>query len=691
MMRRLCCVGIAMALYLHAPHVEAVSPRQLVEIVDIENLAMSPDGRYVAFRTEQASIERNTYDTVWYVQRMDGAAPPRRIADGGVPLRGSAGNSEPVTPVWSSDGRWIYYRAVFDGRVEVWRAAVDGSEVHAVTSDSADVRDFWLSADSRTLYYSLGASRSAVEHAELNEYRRGIQLDERVPVGGQGLFRSGHVTGRPSTQRYTGTWFDRAGLLDAEPSRWRKLDLANGGLEDVAEHEVPGRAHSTPAATDGGTAPWLSVKEPGGGRIAHLTRVGEHPDLVFGTSVELSVSGSNQSRRPIVCHADLCKNRNIVGLAWRPTTDEIVFTTLDEDRGRAQTIYRWDVDSGAVVPVVRSEGLVSGGRNTATPCLVSFQALVCVAAEAARPPSLVRIDLASDNKEVLYAPNTALERDLRPSIQVESLSWRDADGQLYSGQLFSAAASGSGRAPLFVTYYSCTGFLRGGVGDEWPLASMSRHGISTLCINYAPLRNDAVDRFNQGLSAVESAVEMLSIRGDVDPSRVGMGGLSFGSEIALWVAMKSNLLSAVSVASPVVSPAYYLLGSLKGEEFVTGLRELWELGAPGETNDRWKTLSPALNLDRFTAPVLMQLSEQEYIQSLDYAIPLIHRRQADVYVFPDEPHQKFQPVHKLAAYERNLDWFRYWLQEYESGSSFKQAQYTHWRTLSAVPRTIDTD
>src|SRR3546814_12668527 len=76
-------------------------------------------------------------------------------------------------------------------------------------------------------------------------------------------------------------------------------------------------------------------------------------------------------------------------------------------------------------------------------------------------------------------------------------------------------------------------------------------------------------------------------------------------------------------------------------------------------------LSPAFRLDRIRAPILFQHSEQEYMYALDYEIPLIREHRADLYVFPNEPHQKFQPRHKLAVYERNVDWFRFWLQGYE--------------------------
>ncbi|MFS6674120.1 hypothetical protein, partial [Staphylococcus aureus] len=67
--------------------------------------------------------------------------------------------------------------------------------------------------------------------------------------------------------------------------------------------------------------------------------------------------------------------------------------------------------------------------------------------------------------------------------------------------------------------------------------------------------------------------------------------------------------------------------------------------------------------------------------TLDYSIPLIRTGLADVYAFPNEPHQKFQPRHKLAVYERNLDWFLFWLKGYEDPDPTKAAQYARWQSM----------
>jgi hypothetical protein len=38
-------------------------------------------------------------------------------------------------------------------------------------------------------------------------------------------------------------------------------------------------------------------------------------------------------------------------------------------------------------------------------------------------------------------------------------------------------------------------------------------------------------------------------------------------------------------------------------------------------------------------------------------------------------------AHRDAAYRRNLDWFRFWLQDYEDAAPEKREQYERWQGL----------
>ncbi|THF65016.1 Atxe2 family lasso peptide isopeptidase [Pseudothauera nasutitermitis] len=671
----------ALLIPFHVSRVEAASIRQLVEVIDFSGASVSPDGHMVAFRTEQASIERNTYDTVWYVQPSDGTSPPRRLGDGGEPLR-HGGVSVGEVAKWSPDGLWIFYRAVFDGRVDVWRAAVDGSRTEPVTRDPANVREFSLSADGTTLIYRVGATREDVVNAELAEYDSGVLVDRSLPLG-DNVFRSAYHEGRLSTQRL----IDRGGLdhlplLELAPSRWKAIELSTGTKSDLSPDDVPVSPLTPPDLSQNLGEIWQATQDTGSGRVAILTRTGEGNGLLNRPTVELAVLSGLDARQPMKCMAELCTNRPISDILWRPRSDEVLFTVSDPDKGLGQSIFRWNVDTGGVLPVAESRGeMGGGGRWRPGACAPAVDALICVAAEADRPPRIERVDLESGERKVLFEPNVALARDMAESAPVHLLSWTDVHGTRFAGQFFPATSTGDKPPPLFVVYYRCSGFLRGGVGDEWPLATLARNGVSTLCINAAPYKTDAIERYDTGRLAIESAVDFLASRGDIDPERVGVGGLSMGAEVAIWTTMYSRVPRAVSVATPGISPNLLLLFSLWEDTHLSRLKRYWQLGELDKTPERWRQISPSFNPKQLNAPVLMQLSEQEYRVSLDYAVQMIRTHQADVYVFPHEPHQKFQPRHKLAVYERNLDWFLFWLQDIEDADPRKANQYARWRLM----------
>lgn len=677
-----------LAAWAGAAPAEPVVPRRLLEAVDFGGVTVSPDGRRVAYRIEQASVERNTYDSVWYVQDIASAAPPLRVADGGVPLRDQTGLSLPALATWSPDGRWIYYRAQLDGRVDVWRAATDGSGATALTQDRADVRAFILSDDGHALHYRVGATRDAVLAAEQAEYDQGIRIDHTVPLG-QGLFRSGYVDGRLATQRLRDNEVIRHPLLAGEAEHWNVLDLDTGRLHDLpaAQSPPPPLGPADLAVAHGDVRSVL--QEPGGSRVGLILRVGERDGLRERPGTVLAVLADRHARVPIACTAEACVGSTITAMQWRPGTDELLFTVEDGSEGHAQTIRRWNVESGAVHTVLQTHGLANGGvRLLPSDCGITSSSLVCVVAEPDRPPRLERVDIESGARQLLYDPNPALAHDMAAD-RVRLLQWTDQEGRSFTGQFYPVRHTGADRPPLLISYYWCKGFVRGGLGEELPFAAFAEHGIAALCINLAPSREDGVEQYEQARSAVESAVALLAAQGEVDAGRVGMGGLSFGAEITMWTAMHSNVLSAASVSSLGLSPLYYLLLSNFGDAFYQRLQAGWQLGSPEQTSERWRQFSPLFNLDRIRAPILMQLPEQEYIHSLDYAVPLMRDRRADMYVFPNEPHQKFQPRHKLAVYTRNLDWFRFWLLGEEDPDPAKHQQYEHWRAMKAAQVAAD--
>src|SRR3546814_19695252 len=102
--------------------------------------------------------------------------------------------------------------------------------------------------------------------------------------------------------------------------------------------------------------PWKLAAEADTGRTAVLTRSGEEKGLMRKPDVQLAMLPKAGSRRMITCQAALCTGRAISSIQWRPPSDEVLFTVTDAHEGQAQSIYRWDVGTGAVNLVTSSAG-----------------------------------------------------------------------------------------------------------------------------------------------------------------------------------------------------------------------------------------------------------------------------------------------------------------------------------------------
>jgi dipeptidyl aminopeptidase/acylaminoacyl peptidase len=643
--------------------------RALIEIADLSGPAISPDGLKVAYRQNQASIDRNRHELSWWIAPLDGAAPPRRLSSGGDAIWQDYGGLRAEPARWSVDSRSIFYRVLLDGQVQIWRTALDGT-TRQVTHDDADVEAFGLSADGARLIYAVGPTREALRRAEARQLGEGVRIDAHVDPA-QSLFAAVEMNGRLSAQRLTGQWFDHGTVLWDFPRRFLSQDLATGAVRIATDQEtIAARLISPPKPKLLSHSP-ISARSADGGLEALSLGDGETRRLEarLGDTVLAT------------CAHEACRAR-VIALAWRGD-HEVIFTTVDPDR--RQVLRSWRTDTGKTRVITIADGLLDGGDGLNAPCAVDAAQAVCVAAAAAAPPSLVRIDLDTGQQTLLAAPNQALTQG---APTVEALSWRDAAGRPFTGFLMRPDPSPPTRPwPLFVTYYVCDGYLRGGTGDEWPLASLAQAGIAALCITKTPADSGVYDAANAYVAAqagIERIIDQLAARGLVDPRRVGMGGLSFGSEVTTWMAMHTDRLAAASIASTQVEPAYYWANAVAGRDTPEALLKVWGLGPPGETPQAWARLSPALNVDRIRVPMLLQVPEQEYRMIPEFIAKLSRSTTpSEIWAFPHEPHVLTQPRHRAAAYARNLDWFRFWLQGYESPDPDKAAQYARWRAMAA--------
>jgi len=81
-------------------------------------------------------------------------------------------------------------------------------------------------------------------------------------------------------------------------------------------------------------------------------------------------------------------------------------------------------------------------------------------------------------------------------------------------------------------------------------------------------------------------------------------------------------------------------------------------------------------------PLLLQPPDTEAIPVVQLYLSLRNAGvPVEMQVYPNEGHIKHAPWSRYWAYQRNLDWMRFWLQGKEDPDPAKQEQYKRWREL----------
>jgi len=97
---------------------------------------------------------------------------------------------------------------------------------------------------------------------------------------------------------------------------------------------------------------------------------------------------------------------------------------------------------------------------------------------------------------------------------------------------------------------------------------------------------------------------------------------------------------------------------------------------------RYRKVSMALNASSVHTPLLINAADAEYIRDMQRVSTLrTLKKPVEMFIYPDERHEKNQPKHRYSIYERNADWFNFWLRDKEDPNPAKAEQYKRWREL----------
>lgn len=374
-----------------------------------------------------------------------------------------------------------------------------------------------------------------------------------------------------------------------------------------------------------------------------------------------------------------------------------------------------------VPPKAVPESLRANGNEFAQCAAAGEERLVCVRHSTLRPPHLVAIDLRSGALAVIADPNAAwaalpLQAE-RFEFDVPKLAWNEPGGKLEGlypkrsfGWLILPPGFDSARKyPLFLDAYLATGFRP--LGNEHALHAYAASGIVVMRLEL-PRHIDLSRRLGPTAMAqiysreldfphlsilsqtIVAALDAIAARGFVDTTRVGIGGVSHGSFVPMYLLQKHDRIAAISISSPGFGPHSYYSGTRHARDAVARMGyPNWGPRPEGAGREFWRRIDLADHVDEIEAPILMHLAAHESYGNLRLIRHLADAgRPYDAYVFPRETHIKWQPAHLHSILSRNLDWFRFWLQDREDPDPEKAEQYGRWRELRAMqcrnPRSL---
>jgi hypothetical protein len=600
----------------------------LADLYDNRMFSISPNGGSIAVGVRRAVASHNSYCTGVYVVDRTGFARLVDSSEGTIfwkfpVVLGKAnfptGFPKVITPRWTSDGRAVAFLKPVDGIAQVWMVDANGSNGRPLTHSSREVEDFRLIGNSGSVVVKTSDQAQAIV-ARQREALSGYHFDDRFsPVAG----------GRPFLR---GPLESSIAVWDVETGSERSPTAAEVSLFDDKGTGGTGNAWSGTAVVD----------EKG---VSHLV--------------------ARRSGSEIHCRSPLCTR--IVGLPWSAGRDHIRYLRR-KGWGESETaVYDWRVGAGAPREIYTTQ-------DQLLDCADAAGSFICARETSARPRHLVKISPRTSSAETLFDPNPQMAG--LSLGRVQRLHWRNAEGIACFGDLvFPTDFQKGARYPLIVVQYTTRGFLRGGTGDEYPIQLFANQGYLVLSVqrpasplagqenlpSNARLRAE-MEGFRERrsiLSAIEMKVQQLVADGMVDPERIGITGLSDGASTVQFALVNSTLFKAASVSSCCWerSQAWTL-----GPTIQAYYREIGWPALLDAREDFWRQISLSDAAGRIDIPLLIQPSDDEYLAALESVTALREAsRPVDLYVFPDEHHVKRQPAHRLAIYQRNLDWFNFWL------------------------------
>ena len=684
----------------------AFTPADWYKVTTLSAPAVSPDGKLVAFTvTTVRETENKRHNEVWVVP-----------VTGGEPTRYTSPSTESSNPRFSPDGKYLLFNSTRPGsKARTWGLRMDqpGGEAAEVSSypDGSVTRDrsmvVWsdpVPADS-----SADSTRRRDPYASMQPMARppygaitqpldpkrfdGRHIyDMRYKANGQGYLpgpreaRVWHpaqiwmqkLDGSPKRQLET-TAYSRREATVSPDGKWiafvadpelRPDSVVDAERDSIARLPYDAKRDEAPR----NEADLFVVPVAGGQPKRVATFVGAERDLAWsmdGKRISFMASPSRvASRRIYTVDASGGEPVDLLGTwqyepdgyDWMPNGD-IAFSA---SVGGRSALFRLN-------PATRQVKEVLGGRRRLNGFAYdgARKTVAYVSTSVDLPTELYIANIDGTGERKLTSFNDKLNREIAWS-PAERFTYPSVGGLEIEGWLMKPAGYEPGKRYPVVLY------IHGGPHSQYnegwfdEFQSLAGGGFYVLFTNPrgSSGTNAAFTNASRGdwggkdYIDLMKAVDIAAARPDIDSTKMGVTGGSYGGFMTAWVTTKTNRFKAAETDRMISDWTYWW-----GASDAQGLTNNEFFGKPWENQAMYDSLSPIRHVKNVKTPTLMVQSEEDFRTPMGnadlwYTALRSQGVPAEFVRYPRSTHElsrSGEPWLLVDRLGRIRQWFDYWL------------------------------
>jgi dipeptidyl aminopeptidase/acylaminoacyl peptidase len=674
-------------------------------VVNVSSPALSPDGKRVAMTvTKAVESENRRHSEVWVVNTA-----------GGAPQRWTSPSTESSNPRWSPDGKYLFFTSSRSGGSgNTWAIRLDepsgeamqlpgypangsmpASGTFAVFAEAATPAPQVPAGDpfaqqqpmARPPYDAITRpsvpARFDGRHVVDMSYKNnntGFVPGRRVPRTWrpQQLFRQ--TVGDTAKRQITNVAYSHRSPVVSPDGRWVAfiadarlradsiVDMERDSLARLPYDKARDEAERNDAdvfviSADGGTprkvAEWMGAESdvtwsPDGKQLAFIGRPGRVKNARIYV---VDVAGGTP--------------RNLLGdWQFEPSgidwlRNGIHFTA---DIGGRSALLRADM-TGRSAP----RELVGGRRQLRG---VSYDAagrsIAYVATSMTKPTELYVANADGTGERKLTGFNDAVNADVTWS-DAERFTYKSVGDLEIEGWLMKPFGYEAGKKYPMVIYIH--GGPHSAYGEGWfdEFQNLAAQGMFVLFTNPRGSSGYGADftystRGRWGMEDYDDlmkAVDIVAARPDVDSTRLGATGGSYGGFMTTWMATKTDRFRAIQTDRTITDWTYWY-----GSSDAQGLTEFEFYGKPWDNQALYDTLSPIRYVNKVKTPMLIVQSEEDHrtpMGSAEMWFMSLKKQGVPVELirYPRSNHdlsRTGEPWLLVDRLGRLRQWFGYWLQ-----------------------------